>query len=130
MQSICIKRTDVQIRQTFRLSALFPTDKLCHIEGNYNCLHAHLQNVNTNLEDSLLLLQINFQFQILHLLKTASLHVYRCIYVCVCIQRYIYKDRERIHRILWQISFLQILQQMTDTMLNKTVHFLSLIQCI
>lgn len=43
MQSICTERADVQIRQTFRLSVLFPTDKLCPTEGNYNYLHAHLQ---------------------------------------------------------------------------------------
>lgn len=89
MQSICIERAYVQIRQTLRFSVPFPIDKLCHMEGNYNYLHGYLLNVNTNSEGSLLLLQISYQFQFLHLLKTASLRVYRCIYVCV----YRYIDR-------------------------------------
>lgn len=33
MQSICRERAELQIRQTFRLSVLFPTDKLCHMKG-------------------------------------------------------------------------------------------------
>lgn len=70
-----MRKAELQIRQAFGLNGLLPTVMLCCAEGNFNNLHAHLYNGNTSLEDSLLLLLVNYLFQLLHLLKTASLYL-------------------------------------------------------